>query len=175
MKQQIRKFVFETNSSTQHALVINSQYEDRKIADGVPEGVKLPDTIQLRELNWKEMDELTFYTVENRLLWLYNSIINLMYENKGYIIRFLMWLQKLNIKFELTELEDFCYQDCPYDFIEQIMENEKRFMAFVFADDVLYDSYQDDCGSYEEQMAWEDAIEDFSESHKATFTLRTRC
>lgn len=52
MKQQIRLNVFETNSSTQHALVIRCADKNRSIKDGIPEGVKLPEKVQLYAMSW---------------------------------------------------------------------------------------------------------------------------
>ena len=78
MKQQIRLNVFETNSSTQHALVIKSRFRDRRIEDGIPEGIKLPEKIQLYSMysSWadahKNNKSTSLTKIENRinyLLW----------------------------------------------------------------------------------------------------------
>ena len=175
MKKQIRLNVFETNSSTQHALVIRCKNKHRTIADGIPEGVKLPDKIQLYTMSYGEIDNLPLTTVENRILYLYN----VMCSNNAYkedLINFLSRIGRLGINYELSEIKDYVYYDLPCDIIENIMKDERTFVAFIFATDIFYDTYADDCGSWEQQCEWEDTIDKFvKESKNDVIELRDRC
>lgn len=175
MKQQIRLNVFETNSSTQHALVIKSKYLNRSITDGIPEGFNVPEKVKLYGITWE--DNIKLNTFENRLVYLYSSLLNWQID-KHYLIRFFIWLDKLGIKYELCDLsEDGSYYDIiPEDFIEDLLgvNHEENFIAYLFANDILNDSYADDCGSWEQQCKWEQTIADFSKGNEV-ITLRTRC
>jgi hypothetical protein len=175
MKRQIRQGTFETNSSTQHALVIKSKYLKRSISDGIPEGFNVPEKVTLYGVHWE--DNIKLNTFENRLVYLYSSLLDWQI-NKCYLIRFFVWLDKLGIKYELCELsEDDSYcDDIPEDFIEELLDvhHEEKFIAYLFADDILNDCYADDCGSWEQQCEWEQTIADFSKGSDS-ITLRTRC
>lgn len=179
MKQQIRLNVFETNSSTQHALVIKSRYRNRKIEDGVPEDVKLPEKIQLFSMfsSWADRENVNLTKIETRINYLFNALLSWDVD-KEYLIRFLSYLNRLGIKSELCELDpDADYYDLmPRDFIEDLMgvHHESIFLAYIFADDIFNDSYADDCGSWEKQCEWEDTIAKFSKG-KDIISLKTRC
>ena len=175
MKQQIRQGVFETNSSTQHALVIRCDDKTRTIADGIPANVKVPEKIQLRTMSYGDIDNLPLTTVENRILYLYNVMCSNNAEKED-LINFLSRIGRLGINYEIAETEDYVYYDFPCDMIEDIMKSEETFVAFIFARDVFYDTYADDCGSWEEQCEWEDTIEKFiKESKNDVIELRDRC
>ena len=179
MKRQIRNGVFETNSSTQHALVIKSQYRNRQIADGIPEGVTLPEKVQLYSMysKYAQRKNTGLTKIENRINYLFNAMMDWQVD-KSYLIRFLSYLSKLGINYELCDLDPDAsyYNMLPEDFVEEIMSpnHEDNFLAFIFADDIFYDSYADDCGSWEQQCEWEDTVSKFATGDD-TISFRTRC
>lgn len=178
MKRQIRQSVFETNSSTQHVLVIKSKYLNRSIDDGIPESFKTPEKVTLYGVTWENWkDNIKLNTFINRLVYLYSALLDWQIDRR-YLIRFFIWLDKLGIKYELCELpENGSYCDIiPEELIEELLNvhHEENFIAYLFADDILNDSYADDCGSWEQQCKWEKTISDFSKGNDS-ITLSTRC
>ena len=176
MKQQVRLNVFETNSSTQHALVIRCNDKNRSIKDGIPDGVKLPDKVCLYAMSWDNIDNMKLTTIENRILSLYNILLT--WNMPKYdLITFLSKLNQLGINYELSAYDDDVYYDgFSNDIIEEIIHKNENLMAFLFADDIFYDTYADDCGSWEQQCAWEDTITSFvKESKHDVIELRDRC
>ena len=176
MKRQIRLNVFETNSSTQHALVIRCADKNRSIKDGIPEGVKLPEKVQLYAMSWGDIDDIKLTTIENRILYLYNILLT--WDIPKYdLITFLSKLSQLGINYELSAYDDdVYYKGISHDILEEILHKNENLMAFLFADDVFYDTYADDCGSWEQQCAWEDTISAFvKESKHDVIELRDRC
>lgn len=175
MKQQIRLNVFETNSSTQHALVIRCDDKHRTIKDGVPEGVKLPEKVRLYPVTWQELDKIKMNTIDGRLLFLYNMILAA-WCDKSDLVCFLSRLQQLGINYELSEFNENVYHTVSEDIVEKIMHDKEIFTAFVFANDVFYDTYADDCGSWEQQEKWLDTIDTFvKESKQEVIHLHDRC
>lgn len=177
MKKQIRAGVFETNSSTQHALVIKSQYRERKLEEGVPEGYQLPENVLLKVMSDNELDDMPLTTFENRLLYLYNA----MYSWEVYkdtLVRFIAYLNKLGINYELCD-DDMGTPPEPMagDIVRDIMDkaHTERFMAFLFADDIFYDSFADDevydISEYDE---WDDKIAAFINGEEVIY-LNERC
>ena len=175
MKRNIRQGTFETNSSTQHALVIRCDNKHRTIADGIPDWVKLPEKIQLYTMPYCDIDNMPLTTVENRILYLYNVMCSGNAEKQD-LINFLSRIGRLGINYELVETEDYVYCDFSYGMVEDIMKHEETFVAFIFAKDIFYDTYADDCGSWEQQCEWEDTIDKFiKESKNDVIELRDRC
>lgn len=176
MKQQIRLNVFETNSSTQHALVIRCADKNRSIKDGIPDGVKLPEKVQLYAMSWGDIDDIKLTTIENRILYLYNILLAWDVP-KCELVTFLSKLNQLGINYELSAYDDDVYYDGFSDDIrDEILHKNENLMAFLFAEDVFYDTYADDCGSLEEQCAWENTISAFvKESKHDVIELHDRC
>ena len=175
MKRQVRQGTFETNSSTQHALVIRCDNKHRTIADGIPDGVKIPEKIKLYALDYVDIDNLKLTTVENRVLFLYNMMLSYRAE-KSDLINFLSRLTKLGINYELHEFDGDVYYNMSDDILDDIMNHEETFIAFIFAKDIFYDTYADDYGSWEQQCEWEDTIDKFiKESKNDVIELRDRC
>jgi hypothetical protein len=176
MKKQIRLNVFETNSSTQHALVIRCKSKHMSIADGIPEGVKLPEKVKLYAMTWGDIDNIKLTTIENRILYLYNILLTCNVP-KHELITFLSKLNELGINYELTPYDDDVYfGDFSDGILEEIIHKNENLMAFLFADDIFYDTYADDCGSWEQQCEWEDTISEFiKESKNDVIELRDRC
>lgn len=175
MKRQIRLNIFETNSSTQHALVIRYSNNGMRIVDGIPDNIELPDKIRLYSVSWEEFDNMKLTTIENRILYLYNILLGGDVP-KYELITFLSKLNQLGINYELYALNDYVYNNFPTGILEDILHKNENLMAFLFADDVFYDSYADDCGSWEQQCAWENTVNSFvKESEHDVIVLRDRC
>ena len=176
MKRNIRQGTFETNSSTQHALVIRCKNKHMSMADGIPEDVKLPEKVKLYAMTWGDIDNIKLTTIENRILYLYNILLT-WNAPKHELITFLSKLNELGINYELTPYDDDVYfDDFSDDILEEIIHKNENLMAFLFADDIFYDTYADDCGSWEQQCKWEDTISEFiKESKNDVIELRDRC
>jgi hypothetical protein len=122
-----------------------------------------------------DIDNMPLTTVENRILYLYNVMCSNNAEKED-LINFLSRIGRLGINYEIAETEDYVYSDFPCDMIEGIMKSEETFVAFLFADDIFYDTYADDCGSWEQQCKWEDTISELiKESKNDVIELRDRC
>ena len=176
MKRQIRQGVFETNSSTQHALVIRCKNKHMSMADGIPDDVKLPEKVKLYAMSWDDIDNIKLTTIENRILYLYNILLSWDVP-KCELITFLSKLNELGINYELTPCDDdVYYKGFSEDILEEIIHENENLMAFLFADDIFYDTYADDCGSWEQQCEWENTISEFiKESKNDVIELRDRC
>lgn len=176
MKQQIRLNVFETNSSTQHALVIRCKNKHMSMTDGIPDDVKLPEKVKLYAMTWGDIDNIKLTTIENRILYLYNILLT-WHATKYELITFLGKLNELGINYELTPYDDDVYfDDFSDDILKEIINKNENLMAFLFADDIFYDTYADDCGSWEQQCKWEDTISKFiKESKNDVIELRDIC
>ena len=176
MKQQIRLNVFETNSSTQHALVIRCADKNRSIKDGIPEGVKLPEKVQLYAMSRGNIDDIKLTTIENRILYLYNLLLACGVP-KYELVTFLSKLNQLGINYELSAYDyDVYYDSFSDDIRNEILHKNENLMAFLFAEDIFYDTYADDCGSWEQQCAWENTVSAFvKESKHDVIELRDRC
>lgn len=176
MKRQIRQGVFETNSSTQHALVIRCKNKHMSMADGIPEDVKLPEKVKLYAMSWDDIDNIKLTTIENRILYLYNVLL-VWNVPKCELITFLSKLSQLGINYELSAYDgDVYYNGFSNDILEDIIHKNENLMAFLFADDIFYDTYADDCGSWEQQCEWENTISEFiKESKNDVIELRDRC
>ena len=176
MKQQIRLNVFETNSSTQHALVIRCADKNRSIKDGIPEGVKLPEKVQLYAMSRGNIDDIKLTTIENRILYLYNLLLACGVP-KYELVTFLSKLNQLGINYELSAYDyDVYYDSFSDDIRNEIIHKNENLMAFLFAEDIFYDTYADDCGSWEQQCAWENTVSAFvKESKHDVIELRDRC
>ena len=176
MKQQIRLNVFETNSSTQHALVIRCADKNRSIKDGIPEGVKLPEKVQLYAMSRGNIDDIKLTTIENRILYLYNLLLACGVP-KYELVTFLSKLNQLGINYELSAYDyDVYYDSFSDDIRNEILHKNENLMAFLFAEDIFYDTYADDCGSWEQQCAWENTVSAFVEESKHdVIELRDRC
>ena len=80
------------------------------------------------------------------------------------------------ITFSKAPTVNLSYCDFSYGMVEDIMKHEETFVAFIFAKDIFYDTYADDCGSWEQQCEWEDTIDKFiKESKNDVIELRDRC
>lgn len=135
MKIQVRKGLFETNSSSVHSIVIGNNGED------IHKG--LPTTLGFYggEFGW----EHEVYTdTDSKASYLYTSIVNCRSDInvEDTLKRIKQILAKWNVKAVFEELDEnnnfrgFCYVDHAYDNIELINElttNEDLLMNYLFS------------------------------------------
>ena len=134
MKTQIRKGLFETNSSSVHSIVIGNNGED--IYANLPKEVFFHGG----EFGW-EHD--VYNDIENKASYLYTSIVNSSDDIQHDIDCIKNTLAKWNIEAKFEKLTDknrfygFCYVDHAYENIElvkQLCENEELLMNYLFSD-----------------------------------------
>ena len=135
MKIQVRKGLFETNSSSVHSIVIGNNGEDIH--------KHLPTTLEFYggEFGW----EHEVYTdTDSKASYLYTSIVNCRsdIDVEDTLKRIKQILAKWNVKAVFEELDEnnnfrgFCYVDHAYDNIELINElttNEDLLMNYLFS------------------------------------------
>ena len=135
MKIQVRKGLFETNSSSVHSIVIGNNGED------IHKG--LPTTLEFYggEFGW----EHEVYTdTDSKASYLYTSIVNCRsyIDVEDTLKRIKQILEKWNVKAVFEELDEnndfrgFCYVDHACNNIELINElttNEDLLMNYLFS------------------------------------------
>lgn len=96
---------------------------------------------------------------------------------KYELVTFLSKLNQLGINYELSAYDyDVYYDSFSDDIRNEILHKNENLMAFLFAEDIFYDTYADDCGSWEQQCAWENTVSAFVEESKHdVIELRDRC
>ena len=145
MNIQVRKNVFETNSSTQHTLTICHDKPDftNYVGKTIVLGEKVPD-----DLFWNSSKK------KNPIYKLNMIWVSLLECNIGDFLHYIKILKdtftKIGINIEIT------YDEAPYeewrwsasykDIFFQLFDNEDRLIDFVFNTDSWYDSYSTDCG-----------------------------
>ena len=142
MKKQVRKNIFETNSSSTHSIVVGNNGED--IYAGLPE----KQEFRGGEFGW----EHRLYTdTQTKADYLFTSLI---YTDTPleYIERIKEILAKWNIETEFDEIEEkkcsdgsvyyevadkFCYVDQGdenQDLVKELCEDEAKLMNYLFSD-----------------------------------------
>ena len=151
MKKQIRQGVFETNSSSMHALVFKTKYKE----DGDIKELGLPTVVDFSLNKYIETDELD--TSENRIMFLYNMVM--CYGEKPDVITFLSVLDELGIKYILPK-DGTEHQYCPScdEIAELILTSRTKLIQFICAYDVCYSTICDDCCSEEDVDKWFDEM-----------------
>lgn len=152
MKIQIRKGVFETNSSSTHAINIFRGYNEKNI----------PESIVVRpgEFGW-ECD--TYYDFENKLSYLYTWCLNLMGKDEAEY-KITQALNNLGVKeVEFGECSDW-YEEGYIDHSEELYSKdlntifENYFGDFIFGDS----SYIETGNDNSDIEVYEDGRADFS-------------
>lgn len=132
MKQQIRKGLFETNSSSTHSIVIGNNGED--IYANLPEEVYFGGDC----FGW-EHD--VYYDTQSKASYLFTSLVNC--GMNEYIDNIKDILAKWNINAVFEELnkhgdfDSFSYVDHPYEneeLVKSLCENEDLLMNYLFSD-----------------------------------------
>lgn len=135
MKIQVRKGLFETNSSSVHSIVIGNNGEDIH--------KHLPTTLEFYggEFGW----EHEVYTdTDSKASYLYTSIVNCRSDInvEDTLKRIKQILAKWNVKAVFEELDEnnnfrgFCYVDHAYDnigLINELTTNEDLLMNYLFS------------------------------------------
>lgn len=135
MKIQIRKGLFETNSSSVHSIVIGNNGED------IHKG--LPTTLEFHggDFGW----EHEVYTdTDSKASYLYTSIVNCRsdIDVEDALERIKQILEKWNVKAVFEELDKnnnfrrFCYVDHAYNnlgLINELITNEDLLMNYLFS------------------------------------------
>ena len=147
MKIQIRKNVFETNSSTQHTLTIcnrNTDYSDY-VGKTIILGKDVP-----KDLFWSDKNKCNpLYKFQ--MLWVacigYNTDIRTFIHNMKLIKS---TFEKIGINIELN-YDESVYDEWEYygediDVIKSAFNSEEDLINFVFNQDSWYDSYEDNYG-----------------------------
>lgn len=152
MKIQIRKGVFETNSSSIHAINIFRGYNEKNI----------PESIVVRpgEFGW-ECD--TYYDFESKLSYLYTWCLNLMSKDEAEY-KITQALNNLGVKeVEFEECSDW-YEEGYIDHSEELYSKdlniifENYFGDFIFGDS----SYIETGNDNSDIEVYEDGRADFS-------------
>ena len=131
MKLQIRKGLFETNSSSTHSIVIGNNGED--IYDNLPDKVYFYGG----EFGWEHE---VYDDVESKASYLYTSIV--WCDMNDYIDKIKEILAKWHIEAIFEELDKkgsfkgYAYVDHGYENVElvkQVCENEELLMNYLFS------------------------------------------
>jgi hypothetical protein len=170
MKKQIRKSIFETNSSTTHALVL-SNFKYKTFAD-VKANVEYQHKIKIDPNFDVWQDE--FKTFEDKINYLFYCTMTFE-STKGALLKFLCNLSKLGIELVYENDDDIIEKfESTYVEIRGIMLDtvlkEDVFIDYLFGDS-RYDSC---CDEYEDILAWTEMIEKEKESGKRVI-LSERC
>jgi len=142
MKKQVRKNIFETNSSSTHSIVVGNNGED--IYAGLPRKLEFHGD----EFGW----EHRLYTdTQTKADYLFTSLLY-MDNPLEYMERIKEILSKWNIEVEFDELEEkkysdgsvyyevkdkFCYVDHGTenkDLVKELCEDEAKLMNYLFSD-----------------------------------------
>ena len=167
MKKQIRKSIFETNSSTTHALVL-SNYKYKTFAD-VKANVEYQHKIKIDPNFDVWQDE--FKTFEDKINYLFYCVIQ--YDTTIDMLRFMYNLSQLGIEiiYEKDDIEkiESTYVEIRRTMLDTVLQ-EDVFIDYLFGDS-RYDSC---CDEYEDIQAWTKMIEKERESGKREI-LSERC
>ena len=159
MKKQIRKSIFETNSSTTHALVL-SNYKYKTFAD-VKANVEYQHKIKIDPNFDVWQDE--FKTFEDKINYLFYCVIQ--YDTTIDMLRFMYNLSQLGIEiiYEKDDIEkiESTYVEIRRTMLDTVLQ-EDVFIDYLFGDS-RYDSC---CDEYEDIQAWTKMIEKERESGK---------
>ena len=152
--RQIRQGVFETNSSTQHSLVLRKNkyrtLEDLAKHPNLPKEIVLKIDLSVDyERDYKKQD-----TIENRIQALFNMVAVKAYEiGTHYLFIFFDKLNELGIKYEIRS-NGYDYMSdwgaYPSTFIEKIMDDEEAFVTYIAGE--LWGGTFCDEGGYEDQI-----------------------
>ena len=132
MKKQIRKGLFETNSSSTHSIVVGNNGEN--VYDHLPYRV----IFEGGDFGW-ETD--VFKDTHSKASYLYTCIVE--NEQRDYIDKIKEILDKWGVKYEFEELnekgrfKEYHYVDHSYEargLVEKLCENEDLLMNYLFSD-----------------------------------------
>lgn len=154
MKVQIRRSVFETNSSTNHTLAIR-----RKAIDSTNRGL----TLNLAETPFKELEKrfypevvsLNELTLQEKVDVLFYSIL------AGYcecreVLESIIRIQDILEKYDITvnvnwknlrENLDNYFDTSIFSLVNQRLSSEEDIIQFLFSDESYYTEYCDECGN----------------------------
>ena len=144
MKRQIRRSVFETNSSSVHAIVIQRKNVDKE---------DLPDSVEFNhgEFGWEYRH---YYGVSSKASYLYQAICEITYDDekrrRTYIDNLYEILSKYGIDCSF-DFDDYQWENCNGkkikwangyidhgnelgDFVEDLMRNDKRLLRYLFGE-----------------------------------------
>lgn len=158
MKRQIRQGVFETNSSSTHAICISKKNVTK---EGIPTFVKFNHG----EFGW-EFDK--YDSISERASYLYQAICELCW--KDYKAKFVhinslySTLSKYGVEceFDLQDKDDDGWEigyidhgDETREFVASVMHSEERLLRYLFGDSVIITGNDND-DDFEEYMATHD-------------------
>lgn len=142
MKRQIRRNVFETNSSSTHSICITKN----DILDEKRNWI----TFYTGEFGWEHE---TLYSITSKASYLYTAILYLEKygDYEGLLDKLKSILNENNIEYEFIEPEnDWWYIDhCGnlIDFINDILNDESKLMRYLFSSDSFIITGNDNSGS----------------------------
>lgn len=128
MKQQIRRNLFETNSSSVHSIVITKE-----------PNVSIPESLHIirKEFGWENR---TYVNVENRVSYLYTGILGCFKneEQESYVNRLIEFLEKFGIEVEIDHDNDSDWYGIDHvdellDFIKDIFNDEDYLFNYLFS------------------------------------------
>lgn len=128
MKQQIRRNLFETNSSSVHSIVIT-----KEPLSNIPESL----CITRKEFGWENR---TYVNIENRVSYLYTGILGCFKneEQESYVNRLIEFLEKFGIEVEIDHDNDSDWYGIDHvyeliDFIKDIFNDEDYLFNYLFS------------------------------------------
>lgn len=128
MKQQIRRNLFETNSSSVHSIVITKE----SLSD-IPESL----CITRKEFGWENR---TYSDIEDRVSYLYTGILECFKndEQERYINKLIEFLEKFEIEVEIDHDNDSDWYGIDHvyeltDFIKDIFNDEDYLFNYLFS------------------------------------------
>lgn len=128
MKQQIRRNLFETNSSSVHSIVITKE----SLSD-IPESL----CITRKEFGWENR---TYGNIEDRVSYLYTGILGCFKneEQESYVNRLIKFLEKFGIEVEIDHDNDSDWYGIDHvyeliDFIKDIFNDEDYLFNYLFS------------------------------------------
>ena len=129
MKQQIRRNLFETNSSSVHSIVITKE-----------SNVSIPENLYITKKGFGWENEV-YDDIEDRASYLYTAIRSCIKENDQprYINKLIKFLEKLGVEVEIDHERDDSYyfgidhSDELLDFIKDIFNNEDYLFNYLFS------------------------------------------
>lgn len=184
MKISIRKGVFETNSSSMHALALQKDFKDNcesckeKYKDIIPNEIDLEvlaepefyDTIE----DGKELTPIEL--VKEKINFVYSNILYRLrinwprtepQYNEAVLFEFFEYLNKLGISYKIHSVQNHLdnifekyvpiYNECDDELWDHIFDgSETSFCNFLFGDGSCLDGYETDCGlsAQDEDKFW---------------------
>lgn len=129
MKQQIRRNLFETNSSSVHSIVIT-----KEPLSNIPKSL----CIVRKEFGWENR---TYHDIEDRVSYLYTGILECFKndEQERYINKLIKFIEKLGVEVEIDHERDDSYYfgidhvDELLDFIKDIFNDEDYLFNYLFS------------------------------------------